>query len=317
MAKEKIKNSIWFVIFDGLKIYFSNIDKFIVYMLFPVFGQIIGLALAFGLTVGFADKIAQKAHSLNSAMAIIILLAIPGLLIFLKAFWDYMVAYVALNSMTEGALTTGHVYDIQSHRQVATRRAFKYIAFLFVVGILSLVAVAFSIIPLLGLIPPLIFWVFFVLVYQIFTFEEELSPKECFRRSFELVKGDWARTFFLMVILWFFSIYIITMGVSVIFDCLHLTDKVCSLFDFIGNNMPLEYFNKALRYINKPEITVNMISKTIFMTILGTIVAGLSLPIRSICFTLWYKTMVTLKGEKTEPKQKKQKKSKKEKDAEE
>lgn len=316
MSKNKIKNSIWVVIFDGLKIYFSNIDKFILYMLFPVFGQLAGLILTFGLTVGFADKITQKAQSMNSALAIIILLAIPGMLIFLKAFWDYMVAYVALNSMTEGALTTGHVYDIQSHRQVATRRTFKYIGFLFVVGILSLVAVAFSIIPLLGLIPPLIFWVFFVLVYQVFTFEDELSPKECFRRSFELVKGDWARTFFLMVILWFFSIYIITEGVSVIFDCLHLTNWVCSLFDVVGNNMPLEYFNKALRYANMPEITVNMISKTLFMGGLSMIVAGLSLPIRSICYTLWYKTMASLK-DSIEQKTKKQKKSKKEKDAEE
>lgn len=315
MSKEKIRNSIWFVIFDGLKIYFSNIDKFILYMLFPVFGQIAGLALAFGLTVGFADKVAQKAHSMNSAMAIILLLAIPGLLIFMKAFWDYMVAYVALNSMTEGAITTGHVYDIQAHRQVATRRAFKYIGFLFVVGFLSLFGVLTTTI-LIGLVPSLIFWVFFMLVYQVFTFEDELSVKECFKRSFNLVKGDWVRTFFLMIILWFFSIYIITEGVSVIFDCLHLTDKICALFDFAGNNMPLEYFNKALRYINLPEITVNMVSKTIFMTVLTTIVAGLSLPIRSICCTLWYKTMTSLKDGKTEQKPKKQKKSKKEKEEE-
>jgi hypothetical protein len=315
MSKEKIRNSIWFVIFDGLKIYFSNIDKFILYMLFPVFGQIAGLALAFGLTVGFADKVAQKAHSMNSAMAIILLLAIPGLLIFMKAFWDYMVAYVALNSMTEGAITTGHVYDIQAHRQVATRRAFKYIGFLFVVGFLSLFGVLTTTI-LIGLVPSLIFWVFFMLVYQVFTFEDELSIKECFKRSFNLVKGDWARTFFLMIILWFFSIYIITEGVSVIFDCLHLTDKICALFDFAGNNMPLEYFNKALRYINLPELTVNMVSKTIFMAVLTTIVAALSLPIRSICCTLWYKTMTSLKDGKTEQKPKKQKKSKKEKEEE-
>ena len=315
MSKEKIRNSIWFVIFDGLKIYFSNIDKFILYMLFPVFGQIAGLALAFGLTVGFADKVAQKAHSINSAMTIILLLAIPGLLIFLKAFWDYMVAYVALNSMTEGAITTGHVYDIQAHRQIATRRAFKYIGFLFVVGFLSLFGVLTTTI-LIGLVPSLIFWVFFMLVYQIFTFEDELSVKECFKRSYNLVKGDWARTFFLMIILWFFSIYIITEGVSVIFDCLHLTDKVCALFDFVGNNMPLEYFNKALRYINLPEITVNMVSKIIFMSVLTTIVGGLSLPIRSICCTLWYKTMTSLKDGKTEQKPKKQKKSKKEKEEE-
>ena len=314
MSKDKIKNSIWYVIFQGLKIYFSNIDKFVLFMLFPVFGQILGLALTFGLTIGLADKVAQKAQTMTSAMGIILLLALPGLLIFMKAFWDYMVAYVALNSMTEGAIVTGRVYDFPSHREVATRRAFKYIGLLFVVGILSLIGISFAIIPLLGLVPPLIFWVFFILVYQVFTFEEDLSIKECFKRSFRLIKGDWARTFILMIILWFFSIYIITEGISVIFDCLHLTDNICSLFDFVGNNLPLEYFNKALRYVNMPEITVNMISKIFFMTMLSTIVAGMSLPIRSICYTLWYKTMVSVKGEKQEQQTKRQKKTKKDND---
>lgn len=317
MSKDKVRNSIWYVIFEGLKIYFSNIDKFITFMLFPVFGQILGLALTFGLTIPMADKVAQKAPNMPTALGIIFLLAIPGLLIYIKAFWDYMVAYVALNSMTEGALTSGKVYDFQSHREVATRRAFKYITFLFAVGVLSAVAVAFSVIPLLGLIPPIIFWVFFVLVYQVFTFEEDISVKDCFKRSFYLVKGDWARTFFLMIILGFFSIYIITEGVSVIFDCLHLTDKVCSVFDFIGNSFDLEYVNKALRYANQPEITVNLISKAIFMMTLSTIVSALSLPIRSICYTLWYKTMTLVKDNQTEQsRQKKIKKTKKEKDSE-
>ena len=101
MARFKIKNSIWKVLFEGLKIYISNIDKFVLYMLFPVFGQIIGLVLTFALTIGLAGKIGEKAHSTTSALIFIILLAIPGLLIFMKAFWDYMVAYVALNSITE------------------------------------------------------------------------------------------------------------------------------------------------------------------------------------------------------------------------
>lgn len=84
MSKYTIKNSIFFVLWEGIKIYFSNIDKFLVYMLFPVFGQVIGIALSFGLTIGFADKIAQKADSLTTALLMIILLAIPGLLILQK-----------------------------------------------------------------------------------------------------------------------------------------------------------------------------------------------------------------------------------------
>ncbi len=296
MSKDKIKNSILFVLTDSIKIYFSNIDKFTLYMLFPVFGQVIGLSLAFGLTVGFADKIAQKATDMTSALLYVLLLAIPGLLIFIKAFWDYMIAYVALNSMTEGALTTGKVYDFQSHREVATKRSFKYIIFLAAIGILSFAAIFCCIIPVFGLIPPLILWIYFILVFQVFTFEQDLSIKECFSKSLNLIKGDWARTFILMIILAFFSIFIIAMGVTVIFDYLDLTDNICSIFDIVGYSMQLDFVNKVLRYINQPEITVNMISKTIFTSIIWVIVSGLTLPIRSCAYTLWYMSLSDAKG---------------------
>ena len=49
MSKYEIKNSIWAVLAESIKIYFTNIDKFLVYMLFPVFGQIIVITLALGL----------------------------------------------------------------------------------------------------------------------------------------------------------------------------------------------------------------------------------------------------------------------------
>ena len=311
MSKTKIKNSIWAVLFEGIKIYISNIDKFVLFMLFPVFGQVIGLALTFGLTIPLASRVAEKAHSMTSALLFIFLLALPGLLVFIKAFWDYMVAYVALNSMTEGAITTGRVYDFQSHREVATRRAFKYIGFLLAIGIITAGLSLCAIIPILGLIPPLIIWIYFILVYQIFTFEDNLSIKECFLRSKYLIEGDWWRTFFLMFILAFFSIYIITIGTTVIFDLFNLTSKISSLFNFVGNSLPLDYINKPLNYLHLKTLTVEYISETIFTCILGSVVAGLSLPIRSICFTLWYANLAQIKDLNTEKKSKKQRKTKK------
>ena len=312
MSKGKFKNSIWAVLFEGIKIYFSNIDKFVIYMLFPVFGQILGIALSFGLTLGFADRIAQKTDSISSALLFIFLLAVPGLLIFIKAFWDYMVAYVALSSMTEGAISTGRVYDFESHREVATRRSGKYIMFLLVVGILSGAAILCSIVPIFGLIPPLIIWIYLILIFQVFTFEPELSISDSFRKSFALIKGNWARTFLLMAILTFFSIYIITEGSTVIFDYLRLTEPITSNFDFIGKSLPLDYVNKALAYVNLPIITVKYISKTIFVTILSIIISELTLPIRSICWSLWYITLSELKQKEFQQSQPKKSKRQKE-----
>lgn len=295
MSKYTIKNSIFFVLWEGIKIYFTNIDKFLVYMLFPVFGQVIGIALSFGLTLGFAEKIAQKADSLLMALLMILLLAIPGLLIFAKAFWDYMVAYVALNSMTEGAVTTGKVYDFKSHNQVATQRTWAYVGFLIIMS--ALMSVGSSI---FFIIPGFVLWIYFILIFQIFTFEPDLKLHEIYKRSFLLIKGNWGRTFILMAVLAFFSIYILTEGITVIFDYLNLTDKVCSIFDFISNRIPLDFTNKTLAYFQLPIITNEMISKTLFISVLSMIISGLTLPIRSICWSLWYKNLSDIKGAEAE-----------------
>ena len=291
MSKYKLKNSIFFILWEGIKIYFSNIDKFLLYMLFPVFGQVIGIALSFGLSLGFADKVIQKADSPAVALLMILLLAIPGLLIFAKAFWDYMVAYVALNSMTEGAVTTGKVYDLDSHNEVATQRGWKYIGFLIILSVLmSLGSSIFFIIP------GFVLWIYFILVFQVFTFEPDLSITDIFKRSFLLVKGNWARTFILMAVLGFFSMYILTEGITVVFDYLNLTASASSIFNFISNLIPLDLVNKILVHANQPIITNEMISKTIFVSVLGMIISGLTLPIRSICWSLWYKNLSDVKG---------------------
>lgn len=291
MSKYKLKNSIFFILWEGIKIYFSNIDKFLLYMLFPVFGQVIGIALSFGLSLGFADKVVQKADSPAVALLMILLLAIPGLLIFAKAFWDYMVAYVALNSMTEGAVTTGKVYDLVSHNEVATQRGWKYIGFLIILSVLMSLGSS-----IFFMIPGFVLWIYFILVFQVFTFEPDLSITDIFKRSFLLVKGNWARTFILMAVLGFFSMYILTEGITVVFDYLNLTASASSIFNFISNLIPLDLVNKILVHANQPIITNEMISKTIFVSVLGMIISGLTLPIRSICWSLWYKNLSDVKG---------------------
>ena len=93
----------------------------------------------------------------------------------------------------------------------------------------------------------------------------------------------------------FFSIFIITQGITVVFDYLNITKFVCSIFDFIGKAVPLDLVNKGLVYLKQPVITVDMISHWMFTTVLSCIVAGLTLPIRSICWSLWYKNLSDMK----------------------
>ena len=294
MSKYKLKNSIWFVLFEGLKIYFLNIDKFFLYMLFPVFGQIIGIALAMGLSLSLMQTVVEKTDNALTALLYVILLAVPGLLIFAKAFWDYMVAYVALNSMTEGAVMTGKVYDFQSHNEVATRRTMSYVVFLLVICALSSVGST-----IFFIVPGFIVWIYLILVYQVFTFEPDLNITDILKRSFLLVKGSWFRTLAILAILTFFSIFIITQGVIVIFDFLNITNWICSILDEYTSMFPLELVNEILEYCNLQIITPTMISHLILTSALSFVVAGLTLPIRSICWTLWYMVLSDASAKKS------------------
>ena len=302
MSKPVIKNSIFSILTEGLSIYISNIDKFILYMLFPVFGQIFGIILSFGLSLGFAEKVMNKVDNPLSGLLIVLLLALPGLLIFCKAFWDFMVAYVALNSMTQGAITTGKVYDIPSHKEVATRRTLPYIGLILLVGILSSMGTT-----IFFIVPGFILWIYFILVYQVFTFEPNLQLHDYFKRSFLIVRGNWLRTFIMLCILSFFSIFIITAGTSVIFDYLSLSDKIYSLLTMFTNTIPLDLTNKVLVHLNMPLITPLLIAQWIWYCILGFIVTGLTLPIRSICWTLWYMSLKEKQKQATPPKRYKKK----------
>lgn len=300
MSKEKVNNSIFYVLFEGLKIYFSNIDKFLLYMLFPVFGQVIGLVLSLVIPFALMQTITDKVENPLMALAYLILLAVPGLLIFTKAFWNYLVAYIALNSMTEGALTSGKVYDFQSHNEVATRRSFAFILLLLVVGVLSSVGST-----IFFIIPGFVIWIYLILVFQVFTFEPDLNISEIFKRSFNLVKGNWFRTFLILAFLSFFSIYIISQGFAVIFDFLNLTTLICGKLDEYTSLLPLEFVNDFLNYFNLQKITPAMISHVILSCVLTFLVMGLTLPIRSICWTLWYVNLSQMKlsaGSKDKPK---------------
>ena len=48
--------SVWLIFFEGIKIFALNIHKFMLYMAFPVLGQILGIFLIFGLTFWFTQN---------------------------------------------------------------------------------------------------------------------------------------------------------------------------------------------------------------------------------------------------------------------
>lgn len=279
--------SVWLIFFEGIKIFALNIHKFMLYMAFPVLGQILGIFLIFGLTFWFTQNmqdIAAKYDALNnmsSMITLIVVSVIPGVLILIKAFWDYLVAFVALNSMTEGYLNTGRVYDFKAHNSVATQKSFSFITIWFLISVMTIL----GILPVFWIFAGL-FFVYFILVFQVFTFENGLSPVGYFKRSMSLIKGKFGRTFLLMVILTIFTYVILVSGLGVLFDAFNWTNPLAKMFEAWAYTLPIDPLEQY-------GVTPSVIGTELVKQLIFFLAIGFSLPIRSICWTLWYNELAS------------------------
>lgn len=279
--------SVWLIFFEGIKIFALNIHKFMLYMAFPVLGQILGIFLIFGLTFWFTQNmqdIAAKYDALNnmsSMITLIVVSVIPGVLILIKAFWDYLVAFVALNSMTEGYLNTGRVYDFKAHNSVATQKSFSFITIWFLISVMTIL----GILPVFWIFAGL-FFVYFILVFQVFTFENGLSPVGYFKRSMFLIRGKFGRTFLLMAILTIFTYVILVSGLGVLFDAFNWTNPLAKMFEAWAYTLPIDPLEQY-------GVTPSVIGTELVKQLIFFLAIGFSLPIRSICWTLWYNELAS------------------------
>lgn len=292
MAKYKLSENVFGVLWEGLKLYVVHFKQYAMFMLFPVLGQVVGITWALAGAYLFSsnlENLMKDIPMLNSYTAVLtctLLIAAPGLILFMKAFWDFLVAYGALNSMTEGAMATGKIYDFPAHRAVITRRAGSFILLWLLFSLFALV----SSFPLLWLIGG-IFFIYFVLIFQVFTFEENVSPKGAFKRSLMLVKGNFAKTFVILVGLGVFTYYLLPTLFVMIIDAVKLSPVLYGLLEGFSSLIPVDSLNAALELMQKPLITPLDISKSIVEMAVTTIVVMSTLPLRSIVCTLWYKVL--------------------------
>ena len=89
-----------------------------------------------------------------------------------------------------------------------------------------------------------------------------------------------------MALLAVFTYCLLTSGLGVIFDALNLTEKFSKIFENWAYTLPVEYFEKF-------GITPLIIGREVVKQIVFFIVVGFTLPIRSICWTLWYNNLAS------------------------
>ena len=300
----KKHNTPFEIFLESIGLYFSNFDKFIKYMTFPVLGQILGLIIIFSLTLFYNKNMTSlldkfpNLYDTNLLLITLILLILPGLIIFLKAFWEYLVAYGAINSMLDNMLKSGKVYDFTAHTELIKRRTTPFIGLWLLFSIFSLI----SICPLFWIICG-IFAIFFVLVFQVFTFEPEQSPIGCAKRSLILIKGHFASTFLLMALVGSLTYVLIPQLADKFFAITNLTNLLTNLTLPLIQALPLDSINNLLTQNNIAILNPIDIAKIVVTSLIAQIFIQYTLPLRSILWGMWYRELngEIPKSEKTSP----------------
>ena len=273
------------VFFKSIKLYFGSFPSFLKYMSFPVFGQLLGLFWILGITYLYINYLPLlMKHSIFTNYAIIfftlILITLPGLFVMLKAFWDYIVAYGAINSMIDGLIKSGYVYDFPAHNEVVIRKTPKFISIWLIISFIGTICMF----PLLLIVGAILF-VYFILVFQVFVFEPDENAFNCFKRSFQIIKGKFGKTFILMLLIGGFTMFLLPGLANYSLEYAKLTKYLAIPFDNLTNLLPVEEINKILPY----RVNSLMLAQMFVQSVINFIIIGFTLPIRTICWGLWYK----------------------------
>lgn len=294
MAKTKKDSafaSVMKIFLNGVKLYFLNFEKFFKYMAFPIFGQIVGISLIFFASYIFTLHVSTLTNkspifdNIPLVFLMLIVLTLPGFFIFCKAFWDYLVALAALNSMASSLLEGGNIEDTGVHTELIRRRAGSYILFLLFISIIYLI-LSF---PLLWGLLAVVF-VYLALSFQVFAIEEDKSAFDAIRTAIGYVKFNFWKTASLLIILGITTYWLVPGLISWGFEVGDLGGFFSYPVEQYIRLLPLDDFNAILAQNHIPLTLKSYdIAKHIVLVVVSFAVTGFTLPLRSLCCTELYK----------------------------
>lgn len=324
MGKSKTGTNIFLIIFKSLIIYLKNFLPLSRVMLFPVFGQMVGLFLIFYPNYLYIEKYLGKisGETIHQNLAFVILglilILIPGFAVFLKAFWDYMIVTVSLNNMISDIVKKGNFTNFKVYNNSVKLRTGNYVMLLLIIMLLWLLVIIFPFSALFFgnfintvLIVPIFFLMVVIsiifliilsvnlsLAFQVFAFES-ITGMDVIKRSWTLMKGNFWRTVFMGTVL-------------LLITCLFVPGLVNSLVEkssFISYLMlPFEsyidLFSKNPMFIellSKYNLTAFGFAEILTLSVIGTIITAMMLPWGSAAFTLLYYDAVPRAGKSKLP----------------
>jgi len=288
--KRKVSLNAFKIFFTSVKVYFLYLDKFVKYLMFPVFGQIFGLIalfiVAYLFTVNMTtlgEKIPFLLSERNLLITYCCCLA-PFFVIFLKAFYEYLIAFSALNSVCYIITPKKKVQEISfdTHNEAIERRIFHYIVLLFLFTLISIILT----VPVSWIFIP-----FFVLVFQVFALEQSAGARYSISRSVDLVKGHYLQTLIAIILVVLFTYIFIPELFIWAFNYFKITQYLVIPVEKFLSAMPIDFDSvNAMLKANMMPMTLEITecSKKIVDATIYTIFIMFTLPLRCCTFTNLY-----------------------------
>lgn len=286
MARKKTNNfiEVFKIFFSSIKTYFMYLDQTSKALAFPIFGQFISVILIFTITYFVSENASQIMSMipfLNSDAAFFttfIIILLPFFIIFLKAFYDYIILFSSLNLVfyTNSNKKKIKNLDFESYNNSIQRRLFKYI-------ILMIISV-----PLMIIAP------FLVLIYQVFAMENDISPIGAIKRSIKMIKANFIPAVIMIVLC-----YIVTYGflpalfmwvcqkISLYYFVLSCCERFLTLLPAESYTLQVDLgiINEYINEIISPLSIAGFLTKSTF----ASLIIGFTLPFRCCCFTELYR----------------------------
>ncbi len=276
------------IFFSSIKTYFLYLDQCVKYLLFPIFGQLISLIILFTIVYYFNTNI-DNIRNISAffeddkhLFVIYSLTLLPFLIVFIKAVYDYIIAFCALNLLFYTVSNKKKVKDIDfgANRKVIERKIINYVILIFLVTFLLIVP------PLIFVAP--IIWVFLSLSFQVLSFENDISGQRAISRSIELVKGNVIPTVILLLLCSIVTYWFLPSMFIWACEKLSLITFMIGRIETFVNLLSLDSLNELLSIINF-KLDSLTIAKYMAENVVTLIVIAFTLPFRCCCFTQLYK----------------------------
>ncbi len=276
------------IFFSSIKMYFLYLDQCIKYLLFPILGQLVSLIILFTILYYFntnIDNIRNLSSFFENDKNLYLLFAfvlLPFLIIFFKAFYEYIIAFSSLNILFYTVSNKKKIknIDFDANKKVIERRFFSYLVLIFIVTLLLIIP------PFLFVAP--IIWIFLCLSFQVFSFENDISGTGAISRSIELVRGNVLSTIILLVLCFMLTYWFLPN--LFIWSCekISLVTFMIGKIESFVNILNLDLLNDVLANVNL-SIDALTIAKYTAEYIISLVIIAFSLPFRCCCFTQLYK----------------------------